>query len=222
MAGTPQKEQGLYGPAYAEAQSRQIPEPYVLMLKPYCVSARSVLDIGSGNGSLLKGMRTINPEINTIAADLNYFINRKAYDRGTPAITVDARKELPFSDNQFDLITSVLAPEHFITTDNAEEIMKEFGRITALNGHVALVFPCPWLVPQEGAFIDGWNLHRSESLPYRLMHAWQDASELHPKALQPKTIHDASNKAGLLLEDCRLLFVPKEMGRSWWMVFKKK
>ncbi|HWI40253.1 MAG TPA: methyltransferase domain-containing protein [Verrucomicrobiae bacterium] len=94
---------------------------------------RRVLDVGSGTGMLLQGIRRMFPGTLAVGVDLAHGMNRKAYEAlggETLLVTADAER-LPFADRSFDLVVSSSALQWLETLEAA---FTEVRRVLADGG----------------------------------------------------------------------------------------
>lgn len=93
----------------------------------------SLIDIGCGNGYLLKKIHEVNPNLKLHGLDIDKdknFSDKFSFSKGS--IT-----KLDFADNQFDIVVSTHTLEHII---KVEEAFNELIRITKRK--LIIVVPC--------------------------------------------------------------------------------
>ena len=83
---------------------------FLELLKREGVAPRSLLDVGSGTGMLLRSLRGMYGDVRAVGVDLAIGMSRKAReslktDGRTHILTADA-EHLPFPDSVFDLVVS--------------------------------------------------------------------------------------------------------------------
>ncbi len=103
-----------------------------LILKTIPLDTEKLIDIGSGNGYLLKQVKKKHPKINLFGFDI------KNTDAATEYTYVKGNIEaLPFGDKSFDVVTCSHVLEHIIDLDKA---IAELKRITKKTLIIAV--PC--------------------------------------------------------------------------------
>lgn len=101
--------------------------------------ARSVLDVGCGDGALLSTVRSLLPSsrlagIDVVASELDL---ARANVSNAEIVQADAA-ELPFADGSFDAVTSHLVLMLF---PHAMDAMREVRRVLAPEGRFAFIVP---------------------------------------------------------------------------------
>ena len=102
-----------------------------LILKNLQTESGSLVDIGCGNGYLLKKIKEINPNLKLCGVDID-----KNSNLDFPFIKGNLTK-LDFNDNQFDIVTCTHALEHVIDIQTA---FNDLIRITKKK--LIIVVPC--------------------------------------------------------------------------------
>ena len=74
----------------------------------------SVLDIGCGDGFLLKKLLEKNKNIKAIGLDISPVALEKAKENGINCMSLDITEKLPFDDNSFDSILLLDVLEHML------------------------------------------------------------------------------------------------------------
>lgn len=102
---------------------------------------KNILEIGSGEGYLIRYIREIYPDAQLVASDINWqFVNISAKNQIRADWIVCFGEELPFSKNTFDLVIACEVLEH---VPSPEAILKELQRVG--NQWIILSVPNePW------------------------------------------------------------------------------
>lgn len=113
-------------------------EPFYKIAKKYIKKESVVLDIGAGNGSFaeylsLKNMFLIDGNINTV----------KKYKLKYPNYYHCKLPELPFSDNQFDVIHCSHIIEH-LYPEELYDLLKNCNRCIKDGGYLIISAPLMW------------------------------------------------------------------------------
>lgn len=86
----------------------------------------SVLDIGCGDGFLLKKLLEKNKSIKALGIDISPVALEKAKQNGVDCQSVDITEKLPFEDNSFDSVLLLDVLEHMF---EPEPVLREAVRI---------------------------------------------------------------------------------------------
>ena len=92
-----------------------------------------VLDLGCGTGVILKGISSINSDVELFGLDLSENMIAKATQRlGTTAnLSVGDAENLPYADNTFDLVCCVESFHHY---PNPKKALSEINRVLKNGG----------------------------------------------------------------------------------------
>ena len=92
-----------------------------------------VLDVGCGTGVILKGISSINSDVELFGLDLSENMIAKATQRlGTTAnLSVGDAENLPYADNTFDLVCCVESFHHY---PNPKKALSEINRVLKNGG----------------------------------------------------------------------------------------
>jgi ubiquinone/menaquinone biosynthesis C-methylase UbiE len=94
----------------------------------------TIIDIGSGPGDLLAGLRALVPAANLIGVEPSGEMRAMASARGNTV--VDGRAErLPFADSSADLVVSTLSAHHW---DDAAAAFAEIRRVLRPGGEARI------------------------------------------------------------------------------------
>ena len=107
---------------HASVQKRVL-DGFLEILKRECSAPRSLLDVGSGTGMLLRSLREMYGDASAVGVDLAMGMSRKARESLTTdgrihILTADA-EHLPFRDSVFDLVVSTSTFQWLIQPDKA-------------------------------------------------------------------------------------------------------
>lgn len=121
---------------------------YGSMVKPLVQNAHSMLDMGTGGGEFLSMLRPFPEKVcATEAYEPNIPIARKKLEPlGVQVVTIEEDEELPFDDDQFDLIINkheAYSPKELrrIITDNGIFLTQQVGGMNDAEINEALGVP---------------------------------------------------------------------------------
>lgn len=97
---------------------------------------KSVVDIGCGDGFLLKKLLEKDKNVRVLGLDISPVALEKAKENGIDAILCDITEKLPFEDNSFDSALLLDVLEHMF---QPEPVLKEAVRIS--KGYVYISVP---------------------------------------------------------------------------------
>ncbi|GAP09498.1 methylase [Bellilinea caldifistulae] len=105
------------------------------------IKADNILEIGSGEGYIVRYVRDIYPEVHFFASDIDWhFVKSSAKNNSDANWVVCFGENLPFSENTFDLVIACEVLEH---VSSPELVLKEIQRVG--NGWTILSVPNePW------------------------------------------------------------------------------
>lgn len=103
----------------------------ISLIERYRLNKESrVLDIGCGKAHLLYEIKKIIPEIEIVGIDISEYAIKNAKEEVKPYLRVcDARKTLPFENQEFDLVIS-LATLHNFLIQELKIALQEIERIS--------------------------------------------------------------------------------------------
>jgi 2-polyprenyl-3-methyl-5-hydroxy-6-metoxy-1,4-benzoquinol methylase len=102
----------------------------------------SVLDVGCGNGSILRGLRDHGFQ-NLHGLDLSVYAARRLTAEGIPT-SVGTVLEMPFRDGQFDSVIASEVLEHVV---RRRRFLRELKRVVRAGGTVLVSVPDDYLGP---------------------------------------------------------------------------
>lgn len=137
------------------------------------LGSRRVLEIGTGNGRVLRALlRRRGREISIQGIDLPDAHSVK--DVRIPAQPMDAR-QLAYAEGSFDLVYSLHTAEHLA---DLESVLSEVTRVLVPGGHLLLIVP---FEPFRGSHA----YMESLSLTGNPVQAWRLARRLHVRRVGP-------------------------------------
>jgi methionine biosynthesis protein MetW len=116
-------------------------------------SGSSVLDVGCGNGELLRLARD-EKGCRVVGADISADVLRLAYSKGVDIVRADLERALPFADKSVDTIICSEVLEHLLFP---KEAMRELMRVARRNVIIT--------VPNSGYVLDRLRLLIRGRLP---------------------------------------------------------
>ena len=196
----------LYSREYAIAQSRQFP-PSHLRKMDAALSIRPtdrVLEIGSGNGSLLSILKTRSN--NVVGLDINPLVEDH------PLVIGDGR-HLPFRGGAFDVVISSHTLEHI---DDLQTVFEEIDRVTKPGGKGFHLFPANVFTKAEGAIFDAIRMYGPN-----IAKAWREAHKMHIHSLNPRKVQSFIQGTNLSLVGATRFFVPETFGTNYAGLLEK-
>lgn len=146
-------------------------------LRQHFPGARSLLELGCGNGFVLRGIRTARPDLHLVGTEL--FSEGLAFARGrvpeAAFARVDARA-LPFKDASLDVVGAFDVVEHI---EEDEQVLREAYRVTKPGGGIVLTVPQHrWL----WSAVDDYSLHQRRYSRRELIERVEAAGFVRPWA----------------------------------------
>jgi SAM-dependent methyltransferase len=128
-------------------------EEQILPLAAECLAgARSILDIGCGEGQISRLARALPGVKRTVGVDPTWGQVRVAAERaGGPAYARGEGARLPFRDDSFDAAVACLVFEHIVDFDHA---IAEVARVLCPGGRFAFLLNHPLLQTPNSGWID--------------------------------------------------------------------
>lgn len=163
------------------------------LVKRLCVDpGQRVLDVACGKGSWLSVVQAMGCEVSGIDISKNAISACKT-KMPEGYFHVGKAEELPFTDDQFDLVTCLGSLEHFLDQPKA---LKEMVRVVTTKGKVLLLVP------------------NADFLTYRLgLYRGTEQQEVQESILSLPEWNRMFTESGLVVEDCwRDLHI---LSRSW-------
>lgn len=101
----------------------------------------SLLDVSCGEGTLLKDVQKVEPNLSLHGIDISAAVIAKA-KAANPQINLQQSDaiNIPYSDNYFDVVTCSMTLHHY---QNLNAVLQEISRVLTINGSVYLmdIFP---------------------------------------------------------------------------------
>tara|TARA_B100001750_G_scaffold245584_1_gene265599 strand:- start:75 stop:734 length:660 start_codon:yes stop_codon:yes gene_type:complete len=114
----------------------------------------SVLDVGCGKGFMLHDLKKALPGIKIAGIDISNYAIDNCIDTMKPFLQVADARDLPFSDNSFDLIISITTLHNLNKQDFTKSI-NELERVGKGNSFITLD---AYRNEDERLAMEGWNL----------------------------------------------------------------
>ncbi|UCG02222.1 MAG: methyltransferase domain-containing protein [Candidatus Heimdallarchaeota archaeon] len=97
--------------------------------------AKTILEVGSGTGAILREIQTINPRARLVGLDWNLFALKFSQVESLSPNSICGNGELlPFSDNNFDI---TLCNYFLMWVKEPLAVLKEMRRVTRIGGWIA-------------------------------------------------------------------------------------
>lgn len=113
-----------------------------------------VLDVGCAKGFMMYDFRLLMPELNIQGVDVSPYALDHAKEEVKDLITVANAKDLPFEDNEFDLVICINAI-HNLAHDECKQAFREIERVSRGN---SFVMNDAWRNESEHQSMLDWNL----------------------------------------------------------------
>lgn len=113
---------------------KMIDDIEISILRKYLKENDSVLEVGCGTGLILS--KVVKFVVNGIGIDISENMLKIAKNKGLNVFYGNG-EEIPFSDNQFDVVYSFKVLPHI---KNIENVLNEIKRVTKPNGIILLEF----------------------------------------------------------------------------------
>ena len=119
--------------------------PEIDYFKKYIKNGQSVLDLGCGNGRLLNSLKEFNCEYKGLDNSVNLIDHaKKIFPDMSNNFVVGELFELPFADQQFDVIFCLAAFHHLPTKELRLQALNEMRRVLKKDGIVLMTNWCVW------------------------------------------------------------------------------
>lgn len=112
----------------------------------------SILDIGCGKGFMLHDFKLLMPDAMVAGIDISEYAYKNAIDDIKPFMRIGNAKELPYSDNSFDLVTAINTV-HNLPLDECKHAIREIQRVS--RSHSFLVVDA-WRTEEEREKLYKW------------------------------------------------------------------
>lgn len=114
----------------------------------------SVLDIGCGKGFLLFEIKQILPGISVTGIDISEYAIQNSKSEISQYLRVGDARELPYKDNQFDLVISH-ATLHNLEIHDVTKALREISRVSRKNAWICVE---SYRTPKEKVNLLYWQL----------------------------------------------------------------
>jgi len=129
---------------------------------PHIKDNFKILDLGCGNGRLLKSLEQADKKLNYLGVDFSEDLIAQARDNHPKAKFVVAdMSDLSFEANTFDMVFMVASFHHLPTKAQRLELLFKINR---------------WLKPGGLLFMTNWNLWQKKYFKYSLENFWSKKS----------------------------------------------
>ena len=117
-------------------------------------SGMKILDVGCAKGFMLYDFEQLIPGIQTTGLDVSEYAIQNAHPRIEGNLVVGNAKELPFADNEFDLVIAINTI-HNLEFDECAQALREIERVSKGNSFVVLD---AYRTEEEKERMFAWNL----------------------------------------------------------------
>jgi SAM-dependent methyltransferase len=117
-------------------------------------SGMKILDVGCAKGFMLYDFEQLIPGIQTTGLDISEYAIQNAHPGIEGNLVVGNAKELPFADNEFDLVIAINTI-HNLEFDECAQALREIERVS--NGHSFVVLDA-YRTEEEKERMFAWNL----------------------------------------------------------------
>ena len=137
-----------YNPKYWSQVSKDLIKYYNLK------NNSSILDIGCAKGFLLYEFKKNLPDINIYGIDISEYAIQNAMPEVKKFIQLGNAKDLPYADNKFDLVLSIVTL-HNLTIIDLKKALNEISRVSKKNAFITLD---AYSNDAEKKNMEDWNL----------------------------------------------------------------
>ncbi len=114
---------------------------YEELMLSYVGTARRILDIGCGTGTLLKAVKESKPEVDSFGVDSNEAVIAQAQDRGLNVVCGDALEAVEsIKDDSYDVVFAIHIVEH-LPFGYMRRLLAECYRVVAPGGRLIVETP---------------------------------------------------------------------------------
>ena len=97
----------------------------------------SILDVGCGKGFMLYDFKQLMPQCSITGIDISEYAIANAKEEVKPYLTLGNAKELPYSDNSFDLVICINTV-HQLPPEECKQSIREIQRVTRGNAFMTV------------------------------------------------------------------------------------
>jgi SAM-dependent methyltransferase len=113
-----------------------------------------VLDIGCAKGFMLYDFKLLMPKLNIAGLDISQYAYDHAMDEIRPFIKVGNGKNLPYTNNSFDLVISINTIDH-LPLEDCKQALSEIARVAKKDAFISVN---AWRNEREREFLFKWNI----------------------------------------------------------------
>lgn len=117
-------------------------------------SGMKILDVGCAKGFMLYDFEQLIPGVQTTGLDISEYAIQNAHPGVVGKLIVGNAKELPFDDNEFDLVVAINTI-HNLELDECAQALREIERVSKGNSFVVLD---AYRTEEEKERMFAWNL----------------------------------------------------------------
>lgn len=117
-------------------------------------SGMKILDVGCAKGFMLYDFEQLIPGVQTTGLDISEYAIQNAHPGVEGKLIVGNAKELPFDDNEFDLVIAINTI-HNLESDECAQALREIERVSKGNSFVVLD---AYRTEEEKERMFAWNL----------------------------------------------------------------
>jgi len=114
----------------------------------------SILDIGCGKGFMIYDFLKYLPEINIKGIDISEYAIKNCKEEVKDNLIIGDAKNLPFDDNSFDLIISIVSI-HNLGINDCSKSLSEINRVSKKNSFITVD---AYKTEEEKQLMHDWNL----------------------------------------------------------------
>jgi len=114
----------------------------------------SILDVGCGKGFMVYDFLSQLPGLDIKGLDISEYAINNCKNEVKDNLIVGDAKELPFEDNSFDLVISIVSI-HNLDLDGCGKALKEINRVSKKNGFITVD---AYETDKEKELMHEWNL----------------------------------------------------------------
>lgn len=139
--------------------SRVFPWPELQVFIPYLADDSKILDLGCGNGRIIKLLKDNNKSFNYLGVDFSEKLIAQAKQNFPPQeFKLADMREVEFAPASFDFIIIIAAFHHLVSVKERKELLTKIHQ---------------WLKPGGLLFMTNWNLFQPKYLKYIYAKFWR-------------------------------------------------
>jgi len=113
-----------------------------------------VLDVGCAKGFMMHDFKLFMPDMEILGVDISEYAIENGIETMKPFVQVANAKELPFEDNQFDLVLGINVI-HNLPQEECKQALQEIQRVSKKN---TFVMVDAWRTEEERVRLQNWVL----------------------------------------------------------------